>query len=218
MRRGRRGDRPARTCCAAGLPLSKASTTVVAPSRAGRAGGVRELGIGFVAPFSPLGKGFLTGTCLTPRPPSPITICGRRFLGSPARRWNTTSHWSRRPRPSQPPGAPPPGKLRSAGCSPSSRRSCPSPAPPSYDSRNNLAAADLTLTEAELSQLNNLSSRIEIHAPLSRSARSADQSLTYARARGRRGPGRSEDTRSPAERSAAVDQPQPHSAFVGSSS
>ena len=42
----------------------------------------------------------------TPRLPLPRTICGRRFLGSPARRWNTTSHWSRRSRPSQPPRAP----------------------------------------------------------------------------------------------------------------
>ena len=89
-----------------------------------------ELGIGFV-PFSPLGKGFLTGTVDTS-----TTFAAQRPAGAdPAvlRRGpaNTTSPWSTRSRPSPPPRAPPRARLRWPGCWPSSRGSCPSPAPPS---------------------------------------------------------------------------------------
>ena len=61
-----------------------------------------ELGIGFV-PFSPLGKGFLTGT---------------------------TSLSSKKSGPSPPPRASRPDRLPWPGCSPSSRGSCLSPAQP----------------------------------------------------------------------------------------
>jgi aryl-alcohol dehydrogenase-like predicted oxidoreductase len=44
------------------------------------------------------------------------------------------------------------------------RGSCPSPAQPkSTGPKGNLAADDVTLNEAELAQLDDLSSRVEIH-------------------------------------------------------
>ena len=87
-----------------------------------------ELGIGFV-PFSPLGKGFLTGTVTTRHAVRARTTSAAGFPGS------------RRPtsRPTRPSsigcassprgGAPPPGRSRWPGCWPSSRGSCRSRAP-----------------------------------------------------------------------------------------
>jgi aryl-alcohol dehydrogenase-like predicted oxidoreductase len=88
-----------------------------------------ELGIGFV-PFSPLGKGFLTGTVDTSTAFAANDLRAQipRFS---AKRSSTTSPWWRRSKPSPPRRARPLDRLRSPGCSPSSRGSCPSRAPPS---------------------------------------------------------------------------------------
>ena len=87
-----------------------------------------ELGIGFV-PFSPLGKGFLTGTVDTSTT-SPTTTCGLTSPASPARPWNTTWPWSPRSRRSPTPKAPPRVRSPWPGYWPSSRGSSRSPAPP----------------------------------------------------------------------------------------
>jgi aryl-alcohol dehydrogenase-like predicted oxidoreductase len=88
-----------------------------------------ELGIGFV-PWSPLGQGFLTGAV------SPDSTFGAddvrsRFPASAPRHAPPTSPsstWSARSRDGT---TRPPPRSRSAGCSPSGRGSCPSPAPAS---------------------------------------------------------------------------------------
>ena len=87
-----------------------------------------ELGIGFV-PFSPLGKGFLTGTVDTTttfaandlRGPDPPVR--RRRPGTQPEPWSPRSRRSPRRK------APPPGRSRWHGCWPSSHGSSPSPAP-----------------------------------------------------------------------------------------
>ena len=90
-----------------------------------------ELGIGFV-PFSPLGKGFLTGTVDTTTTfeqggdlRAQIPRFAPDALATEPRPRRSRSRRSPRPR------APPRARSRWPGCSPSSRGSCPSPAPPS---------------------------------------------------------------------------------------
>ena len=58
---GGRADDPPRACRAAGRGAPERILAVVARARRGVLPTLEELGIGFV-PFSPLGKGFLTGT------------------------------------------------------------------------------------------------------------------------------------------------------------
>ena len=89
-----------------------------------------ELGIGFV-PYSPLGKGFLTGTVTTSTTFAADDLRAQipRFsdeaLEHNARAWSTRSPASRTL------GVPPPARSRWPGCSPRSPGSCPSPARPS---------------------------------------------------------------------------------------
>ena len=81
-----------------------------------------ELGIGFV-PFSPLGKGFLTGSvsASTEFAAGDVRASFPRF--TPTKPWSTSSAKRPRRRPQ------PPRRLRSPGCSRGSRGSPPSPAP-----------------------------------------------------------------------------------------
>ena len=101
-----------------------------------------ELGIGFV-PFSPLGKGFLTGSgealqhnLALVEEVKAIATAKNATPGQIALAWLLAQ---------QPWIVPIPGTTKL------------------HRLEENLAAADVTLTEAELSQLNDLSSRIEIH-------------------------------------------------------
>ena len=59
---------------------------------AGSAANLAELGIGFV-PFSPLGKGFLTGTVDTVHVSSQTATSGARSLDSHPRTVPPTRHW-----------------------------------------------------------------------------------------------------------------------------
>ena len=121
-----------------------------------------ELGIGFV-PFSPLGKGFLTGTVDTSTTFADNDLRARS-RGSPARRWNTTSPWSTRSRPIAAAKGATPGQIALAWLLAQQPWIVPIPGTTKlHRLEENLAAADVTLTEAELAQLNELSSRIEIH-------------------------------------------------------
>ena len=87
-----------------------------------------ELGIGFV-PFSPLGKGFLTGTVDASTTFADGDIRNRvpRFTAGEPRRQRRARR--SRPTPRGRPRVPPPARSRSPGCSRSSRGSCRSPAP-----------------------------------------------------------------------------------------
>jgi len=84
-----------------------------------------ELGIGLV-PFSPLGKGFLTGTIDS----SPTPTCAAACPGSPSRPAQPTRRWSSWWRRSRPATTRRPRRSPWPGSSPSTRRSCPSRAPP----------------------------------------------------------------------------------------
>ena len=115
---------------------------------------LEELGIGFV-PFSPLGKGFLTGTIdehddLRRAPTSATSSrASRRRTARPTRRSSTCSApiaraASRRRR----------RRSRSPGCWPRSRGSCRSPAPPSCTaSRRTSAPPTLALTPDDLRRI-----------------------------------------------------------------
>jgi aryl-alcohol dehydrogenase-like predicted oxidoreductase len=91
-----------------------------------------ELGIGLV-PFSPLGKGFLTGTITadttsataTPAPTRTRSHASPRRTGAPTKRSSTSSATT----PTSTP--PPPPKSPSPGSSPRTRTTSRSPAPPS---------------------------------------------------------------------------------------
>ena len=104
-----------------------------------------ELGIGFV-PFSPLGKGFLTGTmdpdhhfeAATSAPPS---------RGSPPEARAANQALADLLPQTASGKLPPPPRSRWPGCSPSSRGSCRSPAPRKlHRLEENLGAADVKLT------------------------------------------------------------------------
>ena len=93
-------DHPPRPCGAAGGGASERIFAVVARAGAEILPTLEELGIGFV-PFSPLGKGFLTGkidaTTTLRRARTSATSCraSRPRLARPTRRWSTCSARSR---------------------------------------------------------------------------------------------------------------------------
>lgn len=90
---------------------------------------LKELGVGFV-PFSPLGKGFLTGTIdETTRSTAPTSATSSP-ASSPKRGKRTGPSSTSSPG-SQSARTRPPPSSRSPGCSPRSPGSFPSPAPPS---------------------------------------------------------------------------------------
>jgi aryl-alcohol dehydrogenase-like predicted oxidoreductase len=86
-----------------------------------------ELGIGFV-PYSPLGKGFLTGTITsdTAFTSTDIRAAIPRFAEDNRK---ANQHWSTCSPPPPAARAPPPRRSRWPGCSPSGPGSSPSPAP-----------------------------------------------------------------------------------------
>jgi len=86
-----------------------------------------ELGIGFV-PYSPLGKGFLTGT-ITGDTAFTSTDIRTTIPGSPRRTGKRTRPWSTCWPPSPAARAPPPRRSRWPGCWPRDPGSCPFPAP-----------------------------------------------------------------------------------------
>ena len=87
-----------------------------------------ELGIGMV-PYSPLGKGFLTGTidATTTFADTDMRASTPRFQGEALR--GATWPWSRCSTGSPPRSAPPPPSSHWPGCCSSSRGSCRFPAP-----------------------------------------------------------------------------------------
>ena len=121
-----------------------------------------ELGIGFV-PFSPLGKGFLTGKIdetttfdssdfrtTVPRFPPEALRANQALVDLLAR--SPTRRGARRRR------------SRSPGCSPRSPGSCPSPAPRKlHRLEENLGAADVELTAADLSEIETAAAKITVH-------------------------------------------------------
>ena len=90
---------------------------------------LEELGIGFV-PYSPLGKGFLTGTISSDTSFDSTDLRARipRFAAEARTRIRRSSTCSAG---SPPPRAPPPARSRWPGCWRSGRGSSPSPEPPS---------------------------------------------------------------------------------------
>lgn len=86
----------------------------------------RRLGIGIV-PYSPLGRGFLTGAVATDTLEKDDLRRGDpRFTGQP---WSTTKRWSTKCAASPPSARRRPGSSRSRGFWRRARTSCPSPAP-----------------------------------------------------------------------------------------
>ena len=82
------------------------------------------------------------------------TTCGRRSPGSPARRWNTTSHWSTRSRTIAAAKGATPGQIALAWLLAQQPWIVPIPGTTKlHRLEENLAAADVALTEAELGQL-----------------------------------------------------------------
>ena len=104
---------------------------------------LEELGIGFV-PFSPLGKGFLTGKIDETQPSTPPTSAAAfpRFtpeaIELPTRRSSICSPRSQRRRRPRPP------RSRWPGCSRRSRGSCPFPAQPSCTAWKKTSAPPLS--------------------------------------------------------------------------
>ena len=89
---------------------------------------LRELGIGFV-PYSPLGRGFLTGHDPLDRRARRPTTRARPTRASPARTSSTTCAWSTRSRRSRPRSARRRRRSPWPGCWPRARTSPRSPAP-----------------------------------------------------------------------------------------
>ena len=121
-----------------------------------------ELGIGFV-PFSPLGKGFLTGTVSAgPRRSTAATSAtpsraSPRKHARPTRPSSTSSPRSPHAR------APRPPRSRSPGSWPSGPGSCRSPAPAdSSASQENIGASDVELTADDLREIDAAAAQIEI--------------------------------------------------------
>ena len=138
-----------------------------------------ELGIGFV-PFSPLGKGFLTGTIdqsttftssdirttiprFTPRRPA-----GEPGTGRPARRYRRGARKPRRPR------------SRWPGCSPSTPWIVPIPGTRRLDRlEENIGAVRVELTADDLGDIETAAAQIEVHGrPLPRAPRADDRPVT----------------------------------------
>jgi aryl-alcohol dehydrogenase-like predicted oxidoreductase len=121
-----------------------------------------ELGIGFV-PFSPLGKGFLTGTVDTSTTFAENDLRAQipRFSGEALEHNLALVDEVKAIAAGK--GATP-GQIALAWLLAQQPWIVPIPGTTKlHRLEENLAAADVTLTEAELSQLNDLSSRIEIH-------------------------------------------------------
>ena len=121
-----------------------------------------ELGIGFV-PFSPLGKGFLTGTVDTSTTFAENDLRAQipRFSGEALE--HNLALVAEVKAIAAARGATP-GQIALGWLLAQQPWIVPIPGTTKpHLTQENLAAADVTLTEAELSQLNNLSSRIEIH-------------------------------------------------------
>ena len=91
---------------------------------------LEELGIGFV-PFSPLGKGFLTGAIDAEHDVRPATTSATPFPALRRRPARRTRRWSMRSAGSRPRRRRRRRRSRSPGCWRKSRGSCRSPAPPS---------------------------------------------------------------------------------------
>ena len=91
--RGRRADDPPRACGAAGDGAAERVFAVVARARAEVLPTLEELGIGFV-PFSPLGKGFLTGAINASDDLRRATISATSCRASRPRRARRTRRWS----------------------------------------------------------------------------------------------------------------------------
>ena len=178
--RGRRRHHPPRPRRAAGHRAAERVLPVLARARGRRScRPSTELGIGFV-PFSPLGRGFLTGQVTAddrvrrgrhPRQPPPLRARGLRGQPGP-----------RRPRHARSPSARTPRSARSRwpGCWPSSRGSSRSPAPGgSTRLDENLGAADLELTADDLAELDAASRRRRgAGRPLPRGDAADDRPLT----------------------------------------
>jgi aryl-alcohol dehydrogenase-like predicted oxidoreductase len=121
-----------------------------------------ELGIGFV-PFSPLGKGFLTGTVDTSTTFAENDLRAQipRFSGEALEHNLALVEEVKAIAAAK--GATP-GQIALAWLLAQQPWIVPIPGTTKpHRLKENLAAADVTLTEAELSQLNDLSSRIDIH-------------------------------------------------------
>jgi len=121
-----------------------------------------ELGIGFV-PFSPLGKGFLTGTVDTSTTFAENDLRAQipRFSGEALEHNLALVEEVKAIAAAK--GATP-GQIALAWLLAQQPWIVPIPGTTKlHRLEENLAAADVTLTEAELSQLSDLSSRIEIH-------------------------------------------------------
>ena len=131
---------------------------------------------------------------------------------SPAKRWSTTWRWSTRSRRSPRKGATP-AQIALAWLLAQQPWIVPIPGTTKLRRlEENLAAADVALTEAELAQLDQLSPRSRSRAAVPRLPRSPDQPLTYSRARGAARPAAKRGHAPPAERSEALDLREPDSA------
>src|SRR5215207_6063441 len=142
-----------------------------------------ELGIGFV-PFSPLGKGFLTGTVDTSTTFAANDLRAQipRFSGEALEHNLALVEEVKTIAAAK---GITPGQVALAWLLAQQPWIVPIPGTTKlHRLEENLAAADVTLTEVELSQLNDLSSHRGPRRPLSRSARSPDQPLTHTEERG----------------------------------
>ena len=177
-------------------PRSRASTTCGgAGPRQDVLAACAELGIGFV-PFSPLGKGFLTGTVDTSTTFADNDLRAQipRFAGEALEHNLALVDEVKAIAAAK--GATP-GQIALAWLLAQQPWIVPIPGTTKpHRLEENLAAADVTLTDAELSPARRpvLADR-DPGRPLPRRPRSPDQPLTHTKARGRRGPQRSEDTR-----------------------
>ena len=129
--RGRRRHHPPRPRRPAGHRRAERVLAVVARPGGGGAGHLEELGIGLV-PFSPLGKGFLTGTIDAPPRPSTAPTSAPPSPASTPRPARRTRLWSTCSAASRPPRRPRRRRSRWPGCWPRDRGSSRSPAPASW--------------------------------------------------------------------------------------
>ena len=134
---------------------------MVAASRGGGAGACEELGIGFV-PFSPLGKGFLTGTITASTSSMPATTSAAPSPGSRRRRCSTTRP-SSTCSPASPSARGHPGQIALAWLLAQKPWIVPIPGTRKlHRLEENIGAADVELSADELTEIEDAASKIQV--------------------------------------------------------